>query len=36
MKRLMTVPGVGAIAATALTTFAPPPETFAKGRDFAV
>jgi transposase len=31
----MTIPGVGAIAATALTTFAPPPETFSKGRDFA-
>jgi transposase len=35
VKRLMTIPGVGAIAATAPTTFAPPPETFAKGRDFA-
>jgi transposase len=35
VRRLMTIPGVGAIAATALTTFAPPPETFAKGRDFA-
>lgn len=34
-RRLMTIPGVGAIVATALTTFAPPPETFAKGRDFA-
>ncbi len=34
-KRLMTIPGVGPIAATAITTFAPPPETFAKGRDFA-
>ena len=34
-RRLMTIPGIGAIAATALTTFAPPPETFAKGRDFA-
>lgn len=33
VKRLMTTPGVGPIAATALTTFAPPPETFAKGRD---
>ena len=30
-KRLMTIPGVGAITATALTTFAPPCETFAKG-----
>lgn len=35
VKRLMTIPGVGAIAATALATFAPPPETFSKGRDFA-
>jgi len=34
-RRLMTIPGVGAITATALTTFAPPSETFAKGRDFA-
>jgi len=34
-RRLMTIPGVGAIAATALTTFAPPPGIFAKGRDFA-
>ena len=34
-RRLMTIPGVGAIVATALTTFAPPPETFSKGRDFA-
>jgi transposase len=35
IKRLMTIPGVGVIAASALTTFAPPPEVFAKGRDFA-
>ena len=34
-RRLMKIPGVGAIVATALTTFAPPPETFSKGRDFA-
>jgi transposase len=34
-RRLMTIPGIGAIAATVLTSFAPPPETFAKGRDFA-
>jgi transposase len=34
-RRLMTIPGVGALVATALTTFAPPPETFSKGRDFA-
>ena len=31
----MTIPGVGAITASAITTFAPPCETFAKGRDFA-
>jgi transposase len=34
-RRLMTIPGVGAITASALLTFAPPCETFAKGRDFA-
>ena len=34
-RRLMTIPGVGAITATALTTFAPPATTFSKGRDFA-
>lgn len=34
-RRLMTIPGVGPITAAALTTFAPPSETFAKGRDFA-
>lgn len=34
-RRLMTIPGVGAITASAITTFAPPRETFAKGRDFA-
>ncbi len=33
--RLMTIPGIGPICAAALTTFAPPPGTFAKGRDFA-
>jgi len=31
----MTIPGVGPITAAALTTFAPPFETFTKGRDFA-
>jgi transposase len=30
-RRLMTIPGVGAV----ITTFAPPMETFSKGRDFA-
>jgi transposase len=34
-KRLMTIPGVGAICATALQALAPPAEVFAKGRDFA-
>jgi transposase len=31
----MTIPGVGAVIAAAITTFAPPTETFFKGRDFA-
>ena len=34
-KRLMTVPGIGVICATAMEALAPPPESFAKGRDFA-
>ena len=34
-RRLMTVPGVGPITATAITALAPPIETFATGRDFA-
>lgn len=34
-RRLMTIPGIGPISATAITTFAPPAETFTKGRDFA-
>jgi transposase len=34
-RRLMTIPGIGPITATALTALAPPPETFARGRDFA-
>ena len=34
-RRLMTIPGIGPITATAITALAPPPETFAKGRDFA-
>jgi transposase len=33
--RLMTIPGIGPITATALAALAPPPETFRKGRDFA-
>lgn len=35
VRRLTTIPGVGAVTATAITTFAPPMETFSKGRDFA-
>ena len=34
-RRLMTVPGVGPVIATALTALAPPAETFRRGRDFA-
>jgi transposase len=34
-KRLMTIPGVGAVIATALVALAPAPETFRRGRDFA-
>jgi transposase len=34
-RRLMSIPGVGPITATAIIALAPPPETFAKGRDFA-
>jgi hypothetical protein len=33
-RRLMTVPGIGPISATAIAAMAPPVETFAKGRDF--
>jgi transposase len=35
IKRLMTIPGIGAITATALAALAPAPETFRRGRDFA-
>lgn len=35
IARLMTIPGIGPITAAAMTTFAPPAETFAKGRHFA-
>ena len=31
----MSIPGVGPVCATALEALAPPPETFARGRDFA-
>jgi len=34
-RRLMTIPGVGPITATAFIALAPPAETFARGRDFA-
>ncbi len=35
VRRLMTIPGIGPLIATALATLAPPPEIFRKGRDFA-
>jgi transposase len=35
VRRLMTVPGIGPIAATAIIALAPPIETFRKSRDFA-
>jgi transposase len=34
-RRLMTVPGIGPLIATAIEVLAPPPETFRSGRDFA-
>ena len=34
-KRLMTIPGIGPVTATALAALAPAPETFKRGRDFA-
>jgi transposase len=34
-RRLMTIPGIGPVAATAILALAPPVETFRKGRDFA-
>jgi transposase len=34
-RRLMTIPGIGPITATALLALAPPPETFRNGRYFA-
>jgi transposase len=33
-RRLMTIPGIGPLIATALVALAPPAETFRKGRDF--
>jgi len=34
-RRLMTIPGIGPIAATAIAALAPAPETFRRGRGFA-
>ena len=34
-RRLMTIPGIGPIAATAIAALAPPMATFRRGRDFA-
>ncbi|RWH48988.1 IS110 family transposase, partial [Mesorhizobium sp.] len=34
-QRLMTVPGIGPLIATAIEALAPPAETFRSGRDFA-
>lgn len=34
-RRLMPIPGIGPITAAALAALAPPPESFAKARDFA-
>lgn len=34
-RRLMTIPGIGPITATALMALAPEPENFNRGRDFA-
>jgi transposase len=34
-RRLMTIPGIGPITATAIVALAPPAESFARGRDFA-
>ena len=34
-RRLMTIPGIGPIAATAIAALAPAAQTFKRGRDFA-
>ena len=34
-RRLMSIPGIGPITATAIAALAPPVETFKRGRDFA-
>ena len=33
-RRLMTIPGIGPVTATALVALAPPPDVFRRGRDF--
>lgn len=35
VRRLMTIPGIGPIAATAIAALAPPAQSFRRGRDFA-
>ncbi len=35
LRRLMTIPGMGEVSAMAVHTFAPPMESFVRGRDFA-
>lgn len=35
VKRLMTIPGVGPVTAMAIQAFAPPMESFRRGRDFS-
>jgi transposase len=35
MRRLMTIPGIGAVTAAAITALAPSAATFRRGRDFA-
>jgi transposase len=34
-RRLITIPGIGSVTASALAALAPPAETFRRGRDFA-
>lgn len=34
-RRLMTIPGIGPVTATAIVALAPPAQTFRRGRDFA-
>ena len=34
-RRLMTIPGIGSISAMAIQAFAPPMESFRRGRDFS-